>query len=109
VGWYKKIGKIVFFEIYTVWGNLGSGSTQIQGNLPTTPYRDGAGANTTRQVILGWVGGLNTLGTAVCMGQVLAGGAGTAFVVALYNNTAIQAAEVQSNTIMTLQGWYREA
>lgn len=109
VGWYKKLGKIVFFEIYTVWSASGTGTTSIQGNLPTTPFRDGNGVATTRQFVSGFLSNTATLSPGMVMGQVLAGGAGTALTVHTYDDTIIQSQYIQNGTIMTIQGWYREA
>lgn len=109
VGWYKKIGKIVLFEIYTVWSSAGTTTTAIQGNLPTTPFRDGAGAASTRQFVSGFVTNTNILSPGIVMGQILAGGAGTAMAVNMYDNNAIQGQHIQNGTIITIQGWYREA
>lgn len=109
VGWYKKIGKIVFFEIYTVWSASGTGSTGITGNLPTTPFRDGNGANTTRQLTVGFITGTNTVSPGMILGQVTAGGTGTNMAMTMYDTNNIQGSYIQSGTILTLQGWYREA
>lgn len=112
VGWYKKIGKIVFFEIYTVFSAQGATSNNIQANLPSTPYRDGAGANTTRQVVYGTMVSANTTNSGsngLLMPQALAGGTGTALSVNDFQNIAVHDNHLQSGTIITLQGWYREA
>ncbi|WP_327719872.1 hypothetical protein OG381_34355 [Streptomyces sp. NBC_00490] len=109
VGWYKKLGKIVFFEIYTVWSASGSGAVNIQGNLPSTPFREGNGAASTRQFVSGFITGTNVISPGMVMGQILAGGAGTAMAVNMYDNQGMQSGYIQSGTIITLQGWYREA
>jgi hypothetical protein len=113
VGWYKKLGKIVFFEIYSVFSALGTTSNTVQGNLPSVPFRDGNGANTTRQLAAsGWVAGAyatNSGVSGVAMAQVLATGSGTAFTVSDFQNVPVHDNHWQSGTIVTFQGWYREA
>jgi hypothetical protein len=108
VGWYKKIGKIVFFEVYTVWSAGGTGSTQISYQLPSTPFRAGNGPATTRQSpATGWSSSSPTTGMLVS--EVLAGGSAATAVVSLYDNTPYQSADIVNGAIITLQGWYREA
>lgn len=110
VGWYKKLGKVVFFEVYSVFSANGTGTSQISFNLPSTPFRDGNGAGTTRQLAAsGWAVNLNIASNAQVMAQVLAGGAGGACVLAYYDTTSFQGQHIANGTIMTIQGWYREA
>ncbi len=113
VGWYKKIGKIVFFESYTQWNGNGSGTTQLSVMLPSTPFREGNGPATTRQIAAtGWVSALNILSPGMVMGQVAAGGSSTNCVLSMYDNTPFQGQYITSSgggTILTFQGWYREA
>lgn len=113
VGWYKKIGKIVFIEIYTAWSASGAGSTGVQVNLPSTPYRaGGSGANTSRQVIHGWidnVGGVN-LSNGTVIAPIFAGDTDTRTGTIRDATAGIcQNQNIQSGTILTIQGWYREA
>lgn len=109
VGWHKKFGKIVFFEIYTVFGSDGIGTADIVANLPSTPFRDGAGAGTTRQTIHGNISGMNGLAGGASFARVLATGTGTNITVERYDFTSIQTNHIQTGTILMLQGWYREA
>lgn len=110
VGWYWKLGKIVFFEIYTVWSAAGTGTTAITANLPTSPFRSGNGANTTRQIVVAFDSG--SAGAAVdgvLAGVVTASGTGTNFVLQDAANNSVVSNQIATNTILTVQGWYREA
>lgn len=108
VGWYWKLGKLVFFEIYTVWSASGTGTSNIAANLPTIPFRDGAGANTTRQLVSGYATGTNIISPGAVWGVVLAGGTGTAMTVLDPGNNALQSNNIQNGTIIIIQGQYRE-
>lgn len=108
-GWYWKLGKLVFFEIYTAWSASGTGTSNIVANLPTTPFRDGAGANTTRQLIPGYATGTNIISPTAIYGMVLAGGSGTNMTVLDTGNNILQSNNIQSGTIIIIQGQYREA
>jgi hypothetical protein len=111
VGWYKKIGKLVFFEIYTVWSASGSTSAQITVNAPSNIFRDGNGAGTTRQMpVYGWISGSATLGPCIIMGQATATDATLPrMFISDFGNSGVQSAFIQNGTIITFQGWYREA
>jgi hypothetical protein len=115
VGWYKKLGKMVFVEIYLSATAAGSGTTGLTISLPSTPYRDGgSGANTTRQVFYAYCGGVaagtNSSISGSFTGVVLAGGTG-AIIDQFRGPTDIQmrGEQIGSSTIITIQGWYREA
>jgi hypothetical protein len=114
VGWYKKIGKIVIFEIYLAASGAGSGTTNLTLTTPSTPYRDGNGANTTRQHLPGYcaavTAGTNSSVSGTFNGVVLAGGSG-AVVDQLRGPTDIpmRGEQISSTSIITFQGWYREA
>ena len=45
-GWYYKVGKMVFYEIYTVFSTSSSLTGAVSVDLPTAPFRNG---NTMRQ------------------------------------------------------------
>ncbi|MET9517408.1 hypothetical protein [Streptomyces sp. NPDC002994] len=114
LGWYKKIGKVVWFEIYLAASGVGSGTSNLSVTLPSTIYRDGGGAGTTRQaffmnaasVVAGTNSSVSGTGSAVC----LAGGTG-AVVDQLRGPTDIpmRGEQIGASTIITIQGWYREA
>jgi hypothetical protein len=115
VGWYKKLGKMVFVEIYLSASAAGSGTTGLTISLPSTPYRDGgSGANTTRQVFYSYCGGVaagtNSSISGSFTGVVLAGGSG-AVIDQFRGPTDIQmrGEQIGTSTIITIQGWYREA
>lgn len=113
-GWYKKIGKIVMFEAYVTVGTPGTGTTNLTLSLPSTPFRDGAGAGTTRQAIFMHAGGVaagtNTSISGSGSAVVLSGGSG-AVIDRLAGPTDIvmRGEQLQAATILTVQGWYREA
>jgi hypothetical protein len=113
VGWYWKLGKIVYFEVNTVWNTNGSGTTQISFALPSTPFRDGGGANTSRQLAgTGWASSTNTISPGLVMGQVAATGSGGTCLISMYDNTAFQGSYLTSSsggTNIVVQGSYREA
>lgn len=111
VGWYKKMGKIVFFEVYSVWNANGSGSTGVAVQFPTTPFRDGNGANSTRQAINGFIHLSNgSVIDGVCTMPAFAGDSGlTGATIRRYDGTQTQGSNYVIGTIATIQGWYREA
>jgi hypothetical protein len=115
VGWYKKIGKIVLIEIYLSATGAGSGTTGLTISLPSIPFRDGgSGANTTRQVITGYAGGVSAGTNSSISGTfsavVLAGGTTAIFdQVRGPTDIAMRGENIGASTIITLQGWYREA
>lgn len=115
VGWYKKFGKLVLVEIYLAVNAAGSGTTGITISLPSTPYRDGGtGAATTRQFIGGYCGGIaagtNSSVSGGFSAMILAGGSG-AIIDQLRGPTDIivRGEQLGTSTIITIQGWYREA
>jgi hypothetical protein len=114
LGWYKKLGKLVFVEIYLAASAAGSGTTGLTIGLPSTPYRDGGGAATTRQYLGAYCGGVAAGTNSSISGSfsavVLAGGSGAA-IDQFRGPTDIQmrGEQIGSSTIITIQGWYREA
>ncbi|MFF1450175.1 hypothetical protein ACFVYF_18850 [Streptomyces sp. NPDC058274] len=114
LGWYKKFGKIVFVEVYLVASAAGSGTSNLTFTLPSTPFRDGNGANTSRQVLTvhidNFVAGSNSFVSGSGTAVVFAGGSGsTVDAVRGPTNISMQGQNIASNTILTIQGWYREA
>ncbi|MFF3363579.1 hypothetical protein [Streptomyces misionensis] len=115
VGWYTKLGKLVFYEIYTVWATSGTGTTGVSVAFPTTPFRDGAGANTTRQAAVAHVAGSNGgVVDGVASMYAFASDTGTtAATLRRFDGIQIQSNNMVggsgTNTIVTIQGWYREA
>ncbi|MFF3416813.1 hypothetical protein ACFYW9_19250 [Streptomyces sp. NPDC002698] len=114
IGWYKKIGKIVLIEVYLSCLAAGSGTTNVTVSLPSTPLRDGDGAASTRQILPGYasgmVAGTNTTVSGSFTAVCLAGGSG-AVIDQLRGPTDIpvRGENVGASTVMTFQGWYREA
>jgi hypothetical protein len=110
-GWYKKIGKIVLFEIYSVWGTNGSGSSGIAVQFPTAPFRDGNGAATTRQVLNGGITGSNGgVVDGVLLMYAFASDTGTTgATLRRFDGIQIQGSNMITGSIATIQGWYREA
>lgn len=111
VGWYKKVGKMVTFEIYTVFGATGTGSAGLQVNFPTTPFRDGNGANTTRQGIMGFISGsVSGVVDGICIMPCFASDTGTTgATLRRYDYIPIQMNDLNNTTVITIQGTYREA
>jgi hypothetical protein len=114
IGWYKKIGKIVLVEFYLSCSVAGSGTTNVTVSLPSTPLRDGDGVASTRQVIPGYASGMaagtNTTVSGSFSAVCLAGGTG-AVIDQLRGPTDIpvRGENIGASTVMTFQGWYREA
>ncbi|MFF4557160.1 hypothetical protein [Streptomyces sp. NPDC001422] len=111
VGWYKKLGKIVFFEIYATIGTAGTGSSGVAVAFPSTPYRDGAGANTTRQFVSGYIAGSS--GGVIDGLTIMAAFAGdsgtTGATLRRWDGIPNNGSNFGSGTVITIQGWYREA
>jgi hypothetical protein len=109
-GEYYKLGKWVFWHLYTVFTANGSGTTQVNVTLPSIPFRDGAGANTTRQSAGdGWVAPLNIFSPGDIRAQVTAGGTTAAAVLNFYDNSPLQGQYIANGSLLTLNGMYREA
>jgi hypothetical protein len=114
LGWYKKIGKVVIIEIYLAASGAGSGTTAITISTPSTPYRDGGGAGTTRQFIGGSAGGVaagtNSSVSGSFSALAFAGGSG-AILDRVTGPTAIdmRGENIGASMTLTIQGWYREA
>jgi len=111
VGWYKKVGKMVTFEIYAVFSATGTGSAGVAVQFPTAPFRDGNGPNTTRQAMFGYVAGsVSGVVDGVCIMPAFAADTGlTGATLRRYDNIIIQTNDINSSTVITIQGTYREA
>lgn len=112
VGWYYKVGKLVYVEIYTVFATAGTGSSGPQVNLPSVPFRDGNGPNTTRQMVQGFISGVGGINFAngICFAPVFASDTGTiTATIRGYDLSQLAASNLANGTIITLEGWYREA
>lgn len=112
VGWYKKFGKLVEFEVYAVIATGGSGSSGVQINLPSTPFRAGNGPATTRQSIPGFISGVGGINfpNGVIVVPVFASDAGTVTAsIRSYGLDVLQGQNLITGTIITIQGSYREA
>lgn len=114
LGWYKKLGKIVFLEVYLAASAAGSGTTGLTVSLPSTPYRDGGGAGTTQQTIparaQAVAAGTNSSVSGASCGVILQTGSG-AVLDQLRGPTDIvmRGEQIGATTVITIQGWYREA
>jgi hypothetical protein len=109
-GEYVKFGKWVLWHLYTTFTANGSGSTQVSFTLPSTPFRDGVGANTTRQSAGdGWVAAINIAAPGDIRAQVAAGGTGATAVLSFYDANSFQGQYLANGTLLTLNGMYREA
>jgi hypothetical protein len=116
IGYYWKIGKIVHYEIYTVWSSSSTGSANVSVNMPSTPYR---GTSPLIRQILGvaWFDNLAT-GSAIANGTsgpvwTFASDSGaTSASLRDYKGSIFTAGLIQGpspGTTVTIQGWYREA
>jgi hypothetical protein len=112
-GWYQRIGKMIFFEIYLASSSAGSGSTTVTISLPTVPFREGEGANTTRQTFFGHASGMSGSGNAFQSGPLAAvctaGGSG-AVIDQIQDAVAtnLWGQNFGSACAVTIQGYYRE-
>jgi len=113
VGWFYRIGKMVQVYAYFAASGAGSGTGTVTISLPSTPFRNGAGPNTTRQFVTihggGIVAGSNSSTSGSFTGLVLAGGSG-AMVDNIFGptETLLRGDNIGSTAVITLEGWYRE-
>jgi hypothetical protein len=105
-GWWKRVGGLVYVEVYLTIGTAGSGSSTVMISLPSTPYR---GAGNRRQNIPGFSGGLGSGNGPLC-GLVLGTGSGARIdQVQDVANAALTGTRLAVNVTLTINGWYREA
>ena len=111
-GWYYKLGKIVFIGVYLQASGAGSGTSNVTITLPSTPYR---GSSANRRQRIGCHAGAVTAGTNSSVSGsfnavVFAGGSG-AQIDRFSGPTGIdlRGDNVAATTIITMDGWYREA
>lgn len=114
VGWYTKFGKMVYYNIYVVFSTSSSLTGSVSVDLPSAPYRSG----TRQQLGTIWYTDVATGGNfpdANCMGHhVTAAGDTGVSTQPLKNyrdNTFTGGLIVGPSpaTIITIQGFYREA
>lgn len=110
-GWYKKIGKMVYVEVYIAFSAAGTGTGTVTVTLPSTPYR---GSANRRQYLPTYCGGMvagtnaNTGGT--CIGNINTSGSGAAIDQLRGPTDILQRGDNFSSTAtITINGWYREA
>jgi hypothetical protein len=115
VGWYKKLGKMVYVTIYTAWSGTGTGTSGVTVDLPSIPFRAGAGANTTRQMLTGDLyGTFSTIHTGLadglCTVPFFAGDTtARSATIRDFSHSFLLGENIASTTILTIEGWYREA
>ncbi|MEW2498378.1 hypothetical protein AB0942_33325 [Streptomyces nodosus] len=115
VGWYYKLGNLVFISIYLQASTVGTGTTPLTVSLPSMPFRAGSGASTTRQEIPMHISAVNLDGynspvNGQGCGLVLATATGAVIdVLRDPTNVDLSGSALKDSTILTLQGWYREA
>jgi hypothetical protein len=102
-GYYMKVGKMVFVTMYFQVNAAGSGAATITIGLPSTPDRS------LRQVLT-----VNTEGSAslngVGSGMVFLGGSGAVIDrIRVYDGGSMGGSDLSAGTLLTIQGWYREA
>lgn len=102
-GYYYKLGKLVFLDIYLSINGAGSGVTPITIGAPSTPDR------TLRQVMTVNIEGSATVtGSAALM--TFLGGSGAVFDrIRTYDGGSVDGSDLTVGTLITIQGWYREA
>jgi hypothetical protein len=100
-GYYMKIGKIVFVEIYLVCSANGTGASNITITTPTEPDRN------VRQVITGNSEGHGVAGVVQLV--ALLGGSGDVWD-RVRSSTGVNliGTDIDSGGILTFTGWYRE-
>lgn len=115
IGWYTRYGKIVFYEIYTSFSTTSSLTGSVSVDLPTTPLRTGP---LRQQMGTVWYTDVDTGGNfpdANCMGHhcTFAGDTGTTTgSLRNYKDNILTGGLIKGpspNTIITIQGFYREA
>lgn len=113
-GWYYKVGKMVYYNIYTVFSSSSTLTGGVTVDLPTVPYRSG----TRQQTGTAWYTDVSPSGSwtdANCMGHhcTFAGDTGvTTGVLRNYRDNAFTGGMIggpSPATIITIQGFYREA
>ncbi len=111
VGWYWRLGKQINFEIYAVVNVAGTGASGVAVQFPTEPFRAGNGAATTRQSALGFITNSNAgVIDGVCIMPAFAGDTGTTGgTIRRYDWVQTQGSNYASGTVVTIQGWFREA
>jgi hypothetical protein len=103
VGWYYKLGPMVFFNAYFVVSTAGSGVNPLTLHGPTNVDR------THRQSVWGYAEGLTAGNNGVH--NVVGFQSGSAQVwdrVRTYTGANIAGADLLVGAVLTYQGWYRE-
>jgi len=108
-GYYTRLGKLIFFNITTVFSGNGSGSTVVRVDAPTNPDRS------LRQFAgTVWFSNVNTSGGFTdinCMGQYETSSTDsgtTTLGLVNYKSNQLIGTHIQNGTTITVQGWYRE-
>jgi hypothetical protein len=114
VGWYARYGKMIHYEIYTVFSTSSSLTGSVSVDLPTVPYRSG----TRQQLGTMWFTDLDTTGSWLDnngMGHhgTFAGDSGTSTAALRnYRDNILTGGQIKGpspSTIITINGTYREA
>lgn len=113
LGWWKRIGDMYYFEIYTVANAAGSGTTNVTiSGLPFDPYRAGGGAGTTRQTVTAYIAavsaGTNSSVSGSFTATALAGGAASTLDrLSGPTDIPMRGENISSTMTATIQGWMR--
>lgn len=104
-GWYQRVGKMVFFTIYAVLNNVGSGVATVSVTAPTSLYRG------TRQVVVGHIDGMASGINGSAELIVIAAGSGSTFDrIRVPAGTNVTGGQLDTTGgTLTFTGWYREA
>lgn len=111
VGWYQRVGKMVFFTAYATFNAAGSGASAVTVTAPVSLYRGTRQALTLNYSNVFGAGNVGN-GSAV----VFVGGAGAVIDAlrasdqgATNSDTSITGADITASSIITVSGWVREA
>ncbi len=111
-GWWQRIGQMIYVTVYLVVNNAGSGAGIVNVTMPTDVDR------TTRQILDMHCESVGPGGSHIGNGNCVffTGGSGTVSDRLRQSNNGasnadgnITGADLLSNGIITIQGWYREA
>lgn len=102
-GYYYKIGKLVFLTIYLQVNGAGTGASTLTITAPSNIDRS------LRQVLTVNVESSVTLNGAATLMAFL-GGTGAVFDrIRMYDGGSMGGSDLSAGTLVTIQGWYREA
>lgn len=102
-GWYMKIGKMVFVNIYVIWSTAGSGTAAVTITTPSNPDRS------TRQVLVGTLAAASAGNGVVTLTSYTSGSGAVWDNLRDSTGSAVTGTDMEIGTYLWIQGWYREA